>query len=69
MIIKNIYPKDISVIIEFRASDLEKIRMAMDDCKLTYFGPDQARMDAQVFFKEKFYPFLEELVKSLKEEA
>ena len=54
MDVKGIYPKDVAVVVEFRASELEKIKMAMDDCKLTYFGPDQDKMDAQEFFKTNF---------------
>jgi hypothetical protein len=68
MIVKGIYPKDVSVLVEFMASDLEKIHKAMDHCKLTYFGPDQEQMAAQDFFKNNFYSFLTELVKTLKDE-
>jgi hypothetical protein len=68
MDVKGIYPKDVAVIVEFRASELEKIKVAMDDCKLTYFGPDKDKMDAQEFFKTNFYSFLTELVKTLKDE-
>jgi hypothetical protein len=68
MDVVKVYPKDISVLVEFRATELEKIKTAMDDCKLTYFGSDQYKMDAQVFFKNTFYPFLTELLKSLKDE-
>ncbi len=68
MDVKGIYPKDVAVVVEFRATELEKIKMAMDDCKLTYFGPDQDKMDAQEFFKVNFYSFLTELVKTLKDE-
>jgi hypothetical protein len=63
-----VYPKDVSILLEFRATELDKIKTAMDDCKLTYFGVDPAKMEAQTFFKDVFYPFLTELMKSLKDD-
>ena len=66
MDVKGVYPKDVTVIVEFLASELEKIKLAMENCKLTYFGPDQEKMDAQEFFKNDFYSFVADLTQRLK---
>jgi hypothetical protein len=68
MDVKGIYPKDVAVLVEFRATELEKIKTAMDDCKLTYFGPDQGQDGCTGVFSKQLFSVFNGIGKSLKDE-
>lgn len=62
----NVAPKDIYVVMEIGLEELKKLRTVMDITKIDYNGKDEEETKAVKYFKEVFYPFVDEVLEEIK---
>ena len=67
MKILDVVAKDVYILVEFSLKELEMIKFLMDRATIDYNGESDREAEAVEFLHQKFFPFLEQTVKQVKE--